>query len=158
MPPDGAPLADRAATVTRLMPRARYADALVAAGRYEARLLDAETAVFFYGKSPRVVLWFQVVTFGQAFEAVLPAYYAANIIGKPRRHGRFRIGLKSKLARDLAAMLGHRPPLNLVPIEDLLDLTFAVDVVTITRDSTQHDIPVGAQYSKVDRVLGVVER
>jgi hypothetical protein len=136
----------------------RYADALVNAGHYDARLVDAETAVFFFGKSPRVILWFQITTFGPAFEAVLPAYYAAKLNGKPRRNGKFTIGLKSRLARDLAAMLGRRPPLDYVPIDELVNTMFTINVVTVANDSTQHEIPNGARYSKVERVLGRAEK
>ena len=82
-----------------------YVDALIAPGMYAARVIDTETAVFFYGKSPKVVLWFQICTFGDAFEVIVPAYYAVRAIkGKPQRNGHFVIGFKSRLARDLAAM------------------------------------------------------
>lgn len=149
----------RSENVVALPTRWRYSDALIAPGRYDARLVDTATAVFFFGKSPRVVLWFQVCTMGPAFEAVLPAYYAvASITGKPRRHGHFRIGLKSRLARDLAAMLGRRPPLDSVPLEEIVNDLFVVDVVTVETDSRQKDIPTGARYSKVERVLGKAER
>ncbi len=144
--------------VVALPRRLRSADALIEPGRYEARLIDSETAVFFFGKSPRVILWFQICSMGPAFEQVVPAYYAARITGKPRRRGGFRIGMKSRLARDLAAMLGRRPPLELVPLEDLVNVMLTVEVVTVAKDSTQHAIPEGARYSKVERVLGKAER
>jgi hypothetical protein len=142
--------------VVALSRRYRYADALIEPGTYDAKLVDAETALFFFGRAPapRVVLWFQICTIGDAFEAVLPAYYAVRSIkGKPRRRGRFAIGFKSHLARDLAAMLGRRPPLELVPIEDIAVRLLSVKVGTVERDRGQLQIPAGARYSVVQRVL-----
>jgi len=148
-----------AANVIALPERARYADALIEPGRYDARVVDAETRMFFFGRSPRAIVWFQIASMGAAFETILPAYYAVrSITGKPRRHGRFRIGLRSRLARDLAAMLNRRPPLDVVPLDELVNALFAVDVVTVDTDATQQAIPAGARYSKVARVLGVAER
>jgi hypothetical protein len=140
--------------VVRLPRRVVYADALIEPGRYEARAVDFETRLYFRGKAPRGVLWFQITTFGPAFESVIPAFYALrSVTGKPRRRGKFTIGFKSRLARDLAAMLGRRPPLDIVPFEDIENALFAVDVVTVERDIEQQELPEGSRYSVVRRVL-----
>ncbi len=152
-------MSDDTATVTCLAPRPRCSDALIAPSAYDARLLDVETAMFFFGKSPRVVMWWQLCTMGPAFEVVLPGYYAVRaIVGKPRRRGFFRCGFKSRLARDLAAMMGCRPRLDRVPVEDLSADLYRVVVETVGKDREQEAIPTGAQYSVVRRVLGVAER
>ena len=139
----------------------RYAvktDALIAEGEYEAALLDYETGIYFFGHSPKVVLWWRIVTMGAAFETVLPAYYAVRrLTGKGRRRGRFQIGLKSRLARDLALMTNARPPLDHVPLDDLQGHLFWISVRTTVRDSGQKAIPKGAQYSIVDQVLRAVK-
>jgi hypothetical protein len=55
-------------------------------------------------------------------------------------------------------MLGRRPPLDVVPLDELLTTLFTIDVVTVVNDSTQREIPDGARYSKVSRVLGRAAR
>ena len=73
------------ATVTKLEPRPRDENALVAPGNYDARLLDCQTWTFVAGKSPRVIFWWQLCTMGPAFETRLAGYYAVrSIVGKPR--------------------------------------------------------------------------
>lgn len=136
----------------------RNSDALITPGTYDARLVGAETAVFFFGRAPRVVLWYQICTFGEAFEAIVPGYYAVkSITGKPRWMGGFTIGSKSKLARDLAAMLGRRAPLTFIPMDEIATKLYSVVVETVERDFEQHSIPSGARYSRVSRVLGIAK-
>ena len=133
-------------------------DALIPEGEYEAALVDYETGIYFFGHSPKVVLWWRIITMGAAFETVIPGYYAVRrLTGKGRRRGRFQIGLKSRLARDIALMTNARPPLDHVPLDHLQGHLFRIAVRTIVRDSGQKTIPKGAQYSIVDQVLGVVE-
>jgi hypothetical protein len=147
------------ATVTKLEPRPRDQNSLIEPGAYEATLLDCQTWMFFNGKSPRTILLWRIVTMGPAFAMTLPGYYAVRaIVGKPRRRGHFQIGPKSRLARDLAAMTGWRPPFNCVPIEDLADKVFRVRVETVGRDAEQEELAPSARYSVVRRVLGVAER
>ena len=137
---------------------AGQADALIPEGEYEAALLDYETGIYFFGHSPKVVLWWWIITMGVAFEVVIPAYYAVRrITGKSRRRGRFQIGLKSRLARDLALMTGDRPPLDHVPLDDLKDHLFRIAVRTVVKDSGQKAIPDGAHYSVVHQVLRAVK-
>jgi hypothetical protein len=133
--------------VLTLPKRVRYSDALIAPGEYDARVLDYETRLYWRG------------AMGAAFETVLPSYYAVkDLIGPPRRHGRFKpVGMKSRLARDLAAMLRARPPLDHFPLKLVIPHIHRVSVVTVERDHEQQNIPTGARYSKVDRVLERVQ-
>jgi hypothetical protein len=143
-----------AENVVALPKRYRYADALIAPGTYSARVLDFETRLYFRS-SPRVVVWWLIVELGDAFESVIPGFYRVPaLIGDARRHGRFkRVGLRSRLARDLAAMLQSRPPLDYFPLNVVTSKLYTVSVVTVERDAEQQAIPKGAQYSRVDRVL-----
>ncbi len=133
-------------------------DALIPEGEYEAALVDHETGIYFFGHSPKVVLWWRIVTMGAAFEIVIPGYYAVRrLTGKGRRRGRFQIGLKSRLARDLALMTNNHPPLDHVPLDHLQDHLFRIAVRTVSKDSGQKAIPDGAHYSVVHRVLGAAK-
>ena len=137
--------------------RPRAADALIPEGRYDACFLDYQTAFLFHGRAPKVLAWFQIMTLGPSFETVIPAYYVVRgFRGKPKRRGRFDVGLKSRLARDLAAMLETRPPLDHIPVDDVSTHIFWIDVRTVSTDSKQQNIPKGARYSVMDRVIGVV--
>ncbi len=138
--------------------RPRATDALIPEGRYQARFLDYKTAYLFHGRAPKVLVYFQIMTFGPSFETVLPAYYVVRgLRGKAKRRGRFDVGLKSRLARDLAAMLERRPPLTYIPAEDVQTRFYWVEVRTVATDSLQNEIPTGARYSVVDRVVGCAE-
>ncbi len=133
-------------------------DALIPEGEYEAALVDYETGIYFFGHSPKVILWWRIFTMGAAFETVIPGYYAVRrLTGKGRRRGRFQIGLKSRLARDLALMTNARPPLDHVPLDHLQDHLFCIAVRTVSEDSGQKAIPNGAHYSVVYQVLGAAK-
>ena len=144
------------ATVTRIDPRPRYEYAIVPTGEYDARVVDDHTEVYWRSAS-RLVLTWQLCTPGY-MGTVLRCYYAVpGLIGRVGRHGRYRaVGRTSRLARDLAAMLGMRPTVLAGPFprEDVERRLYRVNVVTVTHDAEQKSLPEGARYSKVDRVLG----
>jgi hypothetical protein len=152
------------ASVTRIEPRPRYDYALVPAGEYEARVLDDETRVYFAPRrhpergAAKLIVWWSIVTMGHV-GTVIPAYYALpGVIGRVGRHGRYRaVGHCSRLARDLAAMLGTRPSLLAGPFprELVTDHLYRVAVVTVTLDRDRVPIPDAARYSRIDRVLGL---
>jgi hypothetical protein len=130
----------------------RYGDAFVPAGEYSAILVGYETWARYHGWTPRVVLVFTLVDAG--FLGVsIPGYYKAlRRVGKPRRNGHYLIGTRSRLYRDLARMLGRRPPLDHVP-EEALDRAYRVVVRDVVNDLKLH--PLGAaKYSVIDWVIG----
>lgn len=133
-----------------------YDYALVPAGEYDARLVDNHTEIYWRTAS-RLVLTWQLCTMGYV-GTVLRSYYAVpGLVGRVGRNGRYRaVGRASRLARDLAALLGGRPAVlaGPFPFEDLRSRLYRVAVVTVTRDHAQIELPKGAQYSRVERVLG----
>lgn len=134
----------------------RQTETAITAGKYDACLLDYRTAIYFFGRAPKVVMLWRIITMGPAFEVVLPGYYAVRELkGKAQRHGRFQIGKRSALARDLSRMLNAVPPMDHVPLEDLGGI-YRVKVDTVMRDSRQQPLVEGMQYSKVTAVEGQV--
>jgi hypothetical protein len=86
---------------------------------------------------------------------VIPAYYAVkSISGRARREGMFKIGTRSRLYRDLGRMM-FRPPLEYIPLDDVLNKLYAVHVRDVVQDQFQHDLGA-VRYSVVDHVIGRV--
>lgn len=142
-----------------------YDYALVPEGAYDARVIADETRVYWRTKknpgAARLVLWWALCTPG-CMGVVLPRYYAIpDAVGRVGRGGRYRaVGRASYLARDLAAMLGARPSAlcGPFPLELVRDRLYRVSVVTVTHGNDERgeriELAVGAQYSRVLRVLG----
>ena len=149
---------DRRASVTQLTPRPRYVYdyALVPEGEYDVCLIDDHTEVY-WRTVPKLVLTWSLVTPGHMGTIVRGYYAVPKLIGRIGRHGRYSaVGRTSRLARDLAAMLGARPatlggPFPRMHVENRI---YVVEIVTVTHDAEQGERPMGAQYSRVDRVLG----
>jgi hypothetical protein len=129
-----------------------HGDAHIPAGEYDAALAGYETWQRCHGWAPRVVLVFTIVD-GKHFGVAVPGYYrVTRLQGKPRRNGGFAIGSRSRLYRDLARMLGHRPPTDCLPLEDLR----AIYTIVVRDAATDRDgHPLGAAaYTVVDWIKG----
>lgn len=142
--------------VARLrVPAAKHDYDLVPAGVYEAVYATDYTGHYFRNAPKLVVLW--RLADADHLGAIIPAYYAVPaVIGKPRRHGRYAaVGRGSKLARDIAALLGRRPHRldGPFPADDVRGRLYRVEVVTVDRDFRQRPLPKGACYSRIERVL-----
>ncbi len=137
-------------TLPRRLPR--YGEARIPPGEYVAALAGCETWSRCHQWAPRCVLvW--TITDGEHFGVAIPAFYrVAKLQGGPRRNGRFQIGTKSRLYRDLARMLNRLPPTDRIPLDELSGL-FNVVVRDVTTD--QENRPLSAAvYSVVDWVRG----
>ncbi len=132
----------------------RYGDEHIAAGKHEAAFLGYET----WARrrwDPRVVMLWQIMTMG-SFGVVIPGYYRAlSITGRPRRNGRFRVGTRSRLYRDLARMMDRRPAVDFIPVDDLVTNTYNIVVRDVTTGQDKHDLGVGV-YSVIEWVEGRV--
>ena len=88
----------------------------IPAGKYSACIIDASTKLFFFGRSPKVVLTFRILDPGPYFEKLVRRFYAVKrIIGKPRRNGTFEAGPRSRLLRDISKLIDSRPPTDHIP-------------------------------------------
>jgi hypothetical protein len=98
------------------------------------------------------MVW-SIVTMGYVGVAI-PAYYrVARLDGRPRRNGRFLVGTRSRLYRDLARMLMRRPPRDGVPLDELVERLYCVVVRDVETDRDDHPIG-GAVYSVIDWIQG----
>jgi hypothetical protein len=133
----------------------KYGDAHIPASQYDAHVVGYETWARFRGWSPRVVVVWSIVTMGYV-GTIVPAYYAVtSISGRPRREGMFKIGTRSRLYRDMGRMMFRRPPLEYIPLDDVVGNLYVVHVRDVDVDQFQHDLGA-VRYSVVDHVVGRV--
>jgi len=134
-----------------------YGDAHISPGTYQACFIGYETWARCRGWDPRVVAVWRITEMGQYFDTVIPTYYRVlSISGKPRRNGRFRIGTRSRLFRDMGRMMYRRPPIDHIP-DVLSNYLYVVNVRDVERDQYQHRLG-STKYSVVEHVSGRADR
>lgn len=130
--------------------------ALVKPGIYELRFDHHETAVMF-GRAPKLVLWFTIVSFGPYFDAVkLPRFYnVRRLIGRPSRNGRFKTGFKSNFLREYSRLFRAPTRLDRISMSEFSRHIILGRVRTVTHGSNQAEIPDGLQYSVLEELTGI---
>jgi hypothetical protein len=129
---------------------------LILPGVYDFRFDYYETKVLF-GRAPKLVLWFTVVTFGDYFDRVrLPRYYnLTKLMEKPRKWGRFKVGYKSDFLREYATLFGSPLRPDRIPMSVFERVIVSAKVRTVSMGSKQETIPAGLQYSVIDQLVEV---
>jgi hypothetical protein len=129
---------------------------LILPGLYDFRFDYYETKVLF-GRAPKLVLWFTVVTFGEYFDRVrLPRYYnLAKLMEKPRKWGRFKVGYKSDFLREYATLFSAPLRLDRIPMSAFEKVMVEGKVRTVSTGSKQEAIPAGLQYSVIGQLVEV---
>ena len=122
-------------------------------GRYSACLIDASTKVFYFGRSPKVVLTFRILDMGPYFGKQVRRFYAVKRIkGKPRRNGTFEAGPRSRLLRDLSKLIDSRPPTDHVP-ESIIDAAIFEIEVRLVEAVSGEKLAESMQYAVVERII-----
>ena len=127
-------------------------------GEYTVQMKTFTTAMMFGGKAPKLVIDFVIVEQGDHFGLVLPKYYnVKKLIGRPQQGGRFQASAKGDFARDYFELMqmGDRR-LDRLPMSVMEGVTFLAKVSTVKR-ARDRDIPEALQYSKIDRLIKVLE-
>jgi hypothetical protein len=132
------------------------APALVPPGDYELRFDYYETATMF-GRAPKLVLWFTIISMGPYFDvAKLARYYnATRLIGKPQRNGRFKVGYKSDFLREYARLFRAPSRLDRISMTEFTRHIIIGRARTVTQGSNQKHIPEGLRYSVLDELIGI---
>lgn len=128
---------------------------LIPEGTYEVAFSHHETALMF-GKSPKLTLWFRVVTLGPHFETLIPRYYTVKRPqGKVGRNGGFApTGPTSVLVIEYVHCHERRPNrLDRIPMSAWADGIYRARVRTVTRNSHQKRLPKQIQYSVIDEPI-----
>jgi len=126
-------------------------------GEYAVQMKTFKTAMMFV-KAPKLIIDFVIVAQCEHFELVLPKYYnVKRLIGHPQEGGRFKAGATGDFARDYFHLLkmGDRR-LDRLPMSAMEGVTFLAKVSTVKR-ARDRDIPEALQYSKIDRLIKVLE-
>lgn len=123
-------------------------------GVYTLAFETGQTWVYF-GRSPKVVMWFRVVSYGPHFGAVLPRYYnVKQIKGKPRKNGEFKAGPSSDLVREYARIFNTRPRLDRISFSQYKGISISGRVETVQKDREQKELPEVLHYSVINELLG----
>lgn len=131
---------------------------LIEPGKYKLAYLRHET-VMLYGRAPKLVVWFRVVSLGPYFETVLPRWYNVKcLVGKRGKNGRFKIGRKSDFLREYLNCFQDRfaetGRLDRIPVSHFKNTIFEGDVRTVKKSSSGGNIPKLLRYSVISRLIG----
>ena len=122
-------------------------------GNYSACLIDASTKLFFFGRSPKVVLTFRILDMGPYFGKMVRGFYAVRRIkGKPRRNGTFEAGPRSRLLRDISKLIDSRPPTDHIPTNIIEAAVFDIEIRRVDRANGEA-LSDSMQYAVVDRII-----
>jgi hypothetical protein len=129
---------------------------LIVPGLYDFRFDYYETKVL-YGRAPKLVLWFTVISFGDYFDRIrLPRYYnLTKLIGRAQRFGRFKPGFKSDFLREYATLFQMPQRPDRIPMSVFEKVIVVAKVRTVTTGSKQEAIPTALQYSVIGQLVGV---
>lgn len=132
-----------------------HSTSLVEPGTYLLQFVRHETVRQF--RSAKLILYFRVVTAGPALGAILCRYYAVQSVATKsrRKGGSFQFGQKCDFFREYCRVLGppSRPD-RITPV-NYRNSVVTGEVVTVTMGHDQLEIPDGARYSKVARLLSL---
>jgi hypothetical protein len=134
-----------------------YDKPLLAPGEYLLALVSYETVHQF--KTAKLALHFRVLTPGPGFGELVTRYYnVGSVIGKGRRkNGRFTVGRCSAYFREYCAVFGRSARIGRPSPARYRKCIVVGEVGTVIRGHDQADIPEGAQYSVVRRLVRLEE-
>ena len=128
---------------------------LIAPGEYQLRLTHWDTAIM-WGRSHKVALHFQVCSVGEYFDTKLVRYYnVERIVGKPTRHGKFKVRWNQDLVRDYCRLLPAPSRLDRIDLARLTRVVVIGSVRTVSTTSRQRPLAPVLHYSVVSELLRV---
>ena len=133
------------------------AQPLIPPGRYLACLVQWNT--YYYHRYPKVRLTFRILEQGEHFGTLICGHYRLeSISGKPKKWGVINLRYGSRLARQLRRLYGTGVRPDRLSLRGLMDCYLRVEVRTVTEDSEQDELPACDHYSKVHKMLEIVEQ
>jgi hypothetical protein len=125
-------------------------------GLYDLAYLYYETR-FLHNRSPKLVVWFKIITMGSDFEKKVPRYYnVKRLIGKARKNGDFKVGQKSDFLREFFTVsTAPVTRLDRIPMGKLGEQIIQGNIDSVTTGYDQRPIPKQLQYSVVRQLVGV---
>lgn len=128
---------------------------LIPPGEYKL-MFETWATVLLFGRSPKVVLTFKVIDFGEHFETRLKRWYnARKLTGKIGKHGQFSAGFSSDLVREYGRLIGLPSRTDRIALSRYNGHVVTGLVGTVNKDRTQKPLPAGLEYSVIQALLRV---
>ena len=126
---------------------------LLPPGEYELLYDNYETRI--YWRAPKVVVNF-AVSQPELYEGTpISRYYnAAELVGGPKRFGRFKASRRSDLVREYRRVVGSVGRSDRISFVQLKGIRVLARIETVVTDSRGRPLSVDDQYSRVAELLG----
>lgn len=116
--------------------------------------LHHETAFLF--RTAKVFVHFRIVEEGEYHGLrVYRAYRAHELIGRPRKWGRFKLRQSSELYRTFVRLSGTRERPDRVSLQRFKGTLIRASVRTVIHDAKQRPLPEALQYSVLDELVSM---
>lgn len=133
-------------------------------GLYSAEYIGSE-GFYYLGTSPRIALCFRILENVGPEDQILAYYKVLELTkngaivrrGQRVRDPDFRIGWRSRFARDLGLLCPQYSPGNLPTSMPLIDRAVQIRSTTVCKDPDGNDRPDAFRCSKVDCITGWAE-
>jgi hypothetical protein len=133
------------------LPNANDPPPLVDPGEYDLAYVGHQTSRVF--GTPKLVMYFRIVTQGPAFDRLLPRWYRVRSVSSSKR---FRFGWHGELVREFAVLFNERPThADRFPVGKFKDVMLVGRVATVGSDHKQRDIPEPLRYSVIRELLRI---
>ena len=121
-------------------------------GEYEARYRNHDTFEVF--RSDKLCVFFTISDLGEGFGLTVPRFWNVTLT----RHG-FTAGTRSQLLREFCRLFPdwHPQRSDRVPISYFKGKAVRIRVQTVDTDRKQNPIPKQLHYSKVAKILEVLD-
>jgi hypothetical protein len=128
---------------------------LIPDGVYEATLIAHETA--FFGRSAKVYLRMRLVCPGEHHgKELYRAYPVKALVGRPAKHGRFRLSKHQLLFKTLCRLLNLKSRADRISVQGLKGRVLRITTRTVKKDYRQVEHPQFCWYSVVDSIDAVL--
>lgn len=129
--------------------------ALIPPGEYQLALQHWQTYRF-YGKAPKLALWFKVMTQGEHFGVELARHYNVKaLVGTPGRYGRFKSSAGSDLVRDYARLRALPTRFDRFDLQWLKNRILCGRVDTVKTTARQQELAPAVRYSVIRELLRI---
>lgn len=129
---------------------------LIPPGEYDLTFQYYETAKLWGGKSQKLVLWFEIASYGSHHGKRVARYYnVKRVKGVPRKSGDFAISRNCDFVREYASLFGIPNRIDRLPMTRFKGCLIRGTVRTVRRGYTQRAIPKDLHYSVVGELLAV---
>lgn len=129
---------------------------LVPDGIYRAIFIRAETARAF-GKSSKVYAWFRIVEGPQMGEELYRAFNVRELVGPPKKGGRFKLSRRSDLYSTMVKLLDLKLRPDRISLTSLTGKIVEIAVRKVTTDARQRLLATFDQYTVVSDIVRIVE-